>query len=478
MISNAVTTMNPHTTEDDGDTRLLANASQQVILDRRDPLPSARALIKFKYKFGNKTTLHHYRGDFYRWNGACYEAADQDFIHAQIWSFLENAFHQKSAAELGPFQPNRARVNDIFSALAAASNLPAKIEAPTWLEQQDDFPPALEFLPVKNGLLHLVSGNLLLASPYYFGLNCAGVAYNIDAPAPSEWLKFLNQVWENDQQSIDTLQELFGYFLTASTTHQKIALLVGPKRSGKGTIGKILTALLGQNNVASPTLASLSTNFGLAPLIGKSLAIIGDARLSAKADQAAIAERLLSISGEDNLTIDRKFKSAWTGRLRVRFMIMTNELPRLTDASGALASRFIVLTMDRSFYGREDQGLAERLIAELPGILNWSLTGNRRLRRRLFPTTRKRHRCCQRSGGAGIAGRRVCQRNLRGRTRFSLFCRTTLSRMGGVEYTERTQGARHGAKFWARSTCSCSWSEDEQAPRRWTANAVLQRYLY
>jgi putative DNA primase/helicase len=170
--------------------------------------------------------------------------------------------------------------------------------------------------------------------------------------------------------------------LSPDTSQQKLLLIVGPKRSGKGTIARVLTGLLGQDSVAAPTLASLATNFGLAPLIGKSVAIIGDARISARADQAAIAERLLSISGEDSLTIDRKFLSAWTGRLPVRFLVFTNELPRLSDASGALASRFVVLTMEHSFLGKEDRGLGNRLLGELPGILNWALTGYRRMRER------------------------------------------------------------------------------------------------
>ena len=65
----------------------------------------------------------------------------------------------------------------------------------------------------------------------------------------------------------------------------------------------------------------------------------------------------------------------WTGKLKTRFLILTNELPRLTDASGALAGRFIILVLDQSFYGREDHGLSERLITELPGIMNWAIDG-------------------------------------------------------------------------------------------------------
>lgn len=64
--------------------------------------------------------------------------------------------------------------------------------------------------------------------------------------------------------------------------------MVGPKRGGKGTIGRVLTGLLGAHQVAAPTLASLSTNFGLQPLIGRPLALISDARLSTKADSKIV----------------------------------------------------------------------------------------------------------------------------------------------------------------------------------------------
>jgi len=82
-----------------------------------------------------------------------------------------------------------------------------------------------------------------------------------------------------------------GYCITPDTSQHKILLLVGPPRSGKGTIARVLRRLIGVENTVGPTLASLAESFGLEPLIGKPLAIIGDARLSAKSDRATVTER-------------------------------------------------------------------------------------------------------------------------------------------------------------------------------------------
>jgi putative DNA primase/helicase len=129
-------------------------------------------------------------------------------------------------------------------------------------------------------------------------------------------------------------------------------------------------------------LASLGTNFGLQPLIGKPLAIISDARLSTRADSKTVVERLLSVSGEDSLTIDRKYKDPWTGRLPTRFLILSNELPKLSDASGALASRFVLFVLKHSFYKHENTHLTAQLLAEAPAIFNWALEGVGRLSER------------------------------------------------------------------------------------------------
>ena len=38
-------------------------------------------------------------------------------------------------------------------------------------------------------------------------------------------------------------------------------------------------------------------------------------------------------------------------------MFLTNEMPRLSDASGALAGRFLILLLSNSFFGKEDHAI-------------------------------------------------------------------------------------------------------------------------
>jgi putative DNA primase/helicase len=325
-------------------------------------MPSARALVAELHTEDGQRLIHHHRGEFHRWNGRCYRPLDAETVRAGVWHYLEDAL-RPAGPRLVPFQPTRARVGNVLEALAAVANLPGSVQPPAWLDDKDR-PRALDILPVDNGLLHLPSGELLPATPAFFGFNASGVRYDPQAPPPARWLRFLDEVFEDDDEAKTALQECFGYFLTPDTRQQKIFLLEGDKRSGKGTIARVLTALIGRDNVVSPTLASLSNHFGLEPLISKSVAIVADMRLSDRSDHAVITERLLSISGEDEQTVPRKYKSAWNGRLAARFLIMTNVLPQLADPSGALPSRFVILKTAASFLGREDHGLTDKLLAD------------------------------------------------------------------------------------------------------------------
>lgn len=147
---------------------------------------------------------------------------------------------------------------------------------------------------------------------------------------------------------------------------------------GRGVIARILTSLIGRQNVCGPTLNSLGGEFGLAPLIGKALAIISDARFVNK-NGNIVVERLLSISGEDTLTVNRKYRDQWSGKLPCRLHVISNELPQLGDASTAIVGRIVLLQLSNSWLGREDHGLESALQGELAGILNWALAGLQRL---------------------------------------------------------------------------------------------------
>jgi putative DNA primase/helicase len=358
-----------------------ADEDELVVAAPGNPLAVARIFMAERYADTRAPLLLYHRGLYYTWTGTHWLEVESRAVRAEIYRWLEPAWYwkeTKSGRELVRFEPTKVKVANVLEALEAIVHMSERMDAPAWVNSDAPW-PADDTVALENGLLRRSTRELHPHTPAFFNAHVLPFAYSPRARKPRRWTTFLRELWGDDQESIDALCEIMGYVLAGGTAQQKMFLLVGPRRSGKGTILRVLTALLGPENVCAPTLSSLSTNFGLQPLVGKALAAISDARLGSRSDSFIAVERLLSISGEDSITIDRKYRDAWTGRLPTRFLLLTNEIPAFTDASGALASRFVLLTLTTSFYGREDTTLTDRLLEEAPAIFNWCLEGLDRL---------------------------------------------------------------------------------------------------
>jgi putative DNA primase/helicase len=343
-----------------------------------NPMAVARMFLDERYTADEHRLIRHHRSTFWTYDGTSWPEFDERRLSSDLYRWLEPAKYWKKTSkgdELVPFEPTKHKLSDVVDAIRGHVHLDMHITPPAWIDYGD----GPDVVPMANGLLDIRTRTLLQHTPDFFSPHVLPFEYDQDSEYPTRWLSFLGELWGEDAASIEALAEAMGYILGGSTRQQKIFMLVGPRRSGKGTIGRVLTGLLGAHNVAAPTLASLTTNFGLQVLIGRPLGLISDARLGSRADGSIAVERLLSISGEDSITVDRKYRDPWTGRLPTRFMILTNEVPRFTDASGALASRFVVLVLTNSFLGREDPTLTDTLLREAPGIFNWALDGLDRL---------------------------------------------------------------------------------------------------
>jgi putative DNA primase/helicase len=248
------------------------------------------------------------------------------------------------------------------------------------LQSTDSRPNPREIICCQNGLLHVPTRQLLPHTPEFFTFSVTEFAYDPAAQCPT-WLRVLHDYWPEEGGEALLLQEMFGYSLMPITYLQKIFVLLGPGRSGKGTISKVLTMLVGEKNVASPNLGALAKDFGTQPMINKTLCIVGEAGFGRNDDRSAVTNFLKTVSGEDRVEINRKNKAHFVGRLLIRFWLLCNKIPEFDDAGKALAARMVPLKMTLSFVNREDEHLAEKLQAEIAGIMNWALEGYDRLMR-------------------------------------------------------------------------------------------------
>ena len=271
-------------------------------------------------------------------------------------------------------------VNDVLDAMRSYCTIPDSQDTPLWLCSDPPF-PAEGVIVTQNAIVSIpsiIQQKDIFAIPQtrdLFSPTTLAVNYDPDATCP-RWMQFLEEVFPGDQESQDLLRLWFGYVLSNNTNLQQMLYLIGDTRSGKGTIIRVLNRLLGEENVAAKTLTEFASSFGLEGLVNKRLLLFPDVRLSSRTDGGTAMERLLSIVGEDRLDVARKYKPPLCNvSLRLKVMLTSNSPPALYETSGAFLARLRFLSFGESFAGREDRHLTDRLNTELPGILNWAISG-------------------------------------------------------------------------------------------------------
>lgn len=247
---------------------------------------------------------------------------------------------------------------------------------------QDEFRPNPTILTFKNGCINLdgwdmglVDTTLLPHNRKYKSTSMLDYNFDPDAKCPV-FDNFLDQIFEGDQERVRLLLMFLGYLLVTDYRFQKILMMVGKSRSGKGTIANnIIPALVGRESFAATTLSNLAGDHGLAALMYAKVAVIGDAHHGVKDRIGRAKEVMLNISGNDFVSVNPKNKDEITIRLPSRLVISANEQPRFADGMDALANRYLILPFNKSFAGREDPRLAQKLMTEMPGIFNRALEG-------------------------------------------------------------------------------------------------------
>ncbi len=324
----------------------------------------------------------HWQGQYYLYRGSHYEEISTEVMENGVLQFLNICkVRKKVEAEdtdkekFGPWAPNNTKLANVMKQLRAAVSIPGSTQLPGWINGPD----GSDFIALRNGIYRLSDGAIGGHSPAFFNTGFSEFDFNPYAPEPTRWLQFTHEAFPDDPQSIDCLQEIMGYLLTSNTSLHKIFCFIGERRSGKGTIVRVLKALCGKTNMAASTITALASRFGLESAVGKKNLVIGDANMHAKFDSAAAAEIIKNVSGEDEVLVDRKLKIALSMAMKLHILILSNEIPAFVDASGVIASRMILLRFRESFLGREDPNLDAKLAAELPGIFNWCIEGYRRL---------------------------------------------------------------------------------------------------
>jgi putative DNA primase/helicase len=323
----------------------------------------------------NTVPLRCWNGIWLSWTGTHYRRLTIEDVRDDLYDLLGNVYYQDGDGKLHKWKPLDYKLNRVIDATRGLVKLPAGMQAPSWLDGLTED----RVIPCANGLLRINDRARLEHTPDYFNLFALPYDYDPTAKWP-RWLQFLTEVFGDDTEAVELLQDWFFYVLTGRTDLQVMLLWIGPKRGGKGTVARVLKRLIGPAAYAGLSIDAIRQRFGLQEHIHTSLGVFPDEDQIDKSDGKHFVAFIKKVTGEDDVFVDIKNQKPWNGRLPMRFMYQGNIMPALPDASGAVLTRILPLRTIACFADNPDRKLEDVLTQELPGILNWAL--NAKLARR------------------------------------------------------------------------------------------------
>ena len=221
--------------------------------------------------------------------------------------------------------------------------------------------PVINF---RNGLLNVRTMEMISHTPEHLTLIQLPHDWDAEAQCP-DFLEWVEQVAPGQ---LDALMDVCSQMLDLSEWPRMVVFLYGPTRSGKSTWIRILNALVGdhlQSNVSLHDLSKSDDRFATSSLFGKVLNTFADLSSNDLADLSM----LKCLTGGDKIEAQHKGSPRFQMQNQAMLVFSANSIPATSENSGAFLARVAPFEFPSSFVGRENKGVEDRIVAEIPGIL-------------------------------------------------------------------------------------------------------------
>lgn len=253
--------------------------------------------------------------------------------------------------------------------------------------RKDTMDSKRDYINLKNGMLGLRDFQLEKHDPVFYSSVQVPIAYDPEAKCP-DFETFLKDIFDQDQERIDLIAEIFGYCLTTSTQAEQVFLFYGKGSNGKSVLIHVLKSLIGERNTSALSLNDLEKPFARSEMINKLVNITTENEVGNKGIETSY---LKAIASGDPVRTEEKFKQGYMQELFCKLIFATNNLPYSKDKSYGLIRKMTILPFEKTFTDEQkDPNLKGKLMKEGAGILNFALKGLERLRKNSYCFTKSK----------------------------------------------------------------------------------------
>ena len=316
-------------------------------------------------------------GKWFHWDGEAW-AEDRTsarvqpmrelFTEARDWPEAREMTQSSKRAALG-------RLTPMYNALRLAGT-DKRVRAVPEIWDADPWA-----LGVPGGVIDLKTGSLKAsAREQHVTMRCS---IRPERGVPKNWLRCLEQ-WQDDPSVIGFMRRYMGYALTGDSREQCMAFFYGPAQSGKGTILRAISGIMGSTDNRFRSYhyeAPISTfmesrsdkhTTELAALYKKRLITSEEPTAGSKWDEG----KLKWLTGGSLITARFIGKDNFSFAMTGKIIVAANHRPRLATTDKSIRRRMMVIPFEHPVQDEDrDNDLDAKLTAEWPQILHWMIEG-------------------------------------------------------------------------------------------------------
>lgn len=237
------------------------------------------------------------------------------------------------------------------------------------IPQQDA--PARRLIGFRNGVLDTATGTFSPHHKSHWLRTLCDVDFTppvegetLETHAPHFW-RWLDRAAGGKPEKRDVILAALFMVLANRYDWQLFLEVTGPGGSGKSILAEIATMLAGEDNATSATIETLESPRERAALIGFSLI-----RLPDQEKWSGDGAGLKAITGGDAVSVDPKYKDAYSTHIPAVILAVNNNPMRFTDRSGGVSRRRVILHFPEQIAPEErDPQLRDKIARELAVIV-------------------------------------------------------------------------------------------------------------
>ena len=364
----------------DGCTALRETGDGHVPLDSYGDIRNAKA---FAHKWRGKLVHVTTRDAWLKWDEERWKLCEKDEHIACAKECSADILLSASAA----FANDQDKGKKLIADAMAAHNLPKilamlkmAVSEPNMAVTDRELDANSMLLGVQNGVVDLSKGQLLSNQPDMLITRYCEASFAEDMPCP-RWASFLDQVFNSDTETIESVQRLLGYTLTGLVTEEVLVICFGYGSNGKSVFNNVIQRIMGGYSRTAPStlLAARraddsSPRNDLAALAGARYVSVNELQAGDRLDEQVVKQ----LAGREAIAARFLHKEFFEYMPTFTAWLRTNHKPIITGEDDGIWRRLVLIPFQRKFEAHDqDPQLEATLMKERDGILMWMLEGTR-----------------------------------------------------------------------------------------------------